>query len=91
MSWYSDGEGDLYDRDPDFCEGCERGFTKEECDRCAARHYEKECRWDGQRCETCEYFTWDFIKEIFYCANEKSDWLNEELEAEGWCDKWVEQ
>ena len=41
MSWYSDGEPfDEYD--PPFCEGCTRGFTKEECDACVAMHLDAE-------------------------------------------------
>lgn len=41
MSWWSDGERfDEYD--PDYCAGCTRGFTKEECDRCMKRHEQEE-------------------------------------------------
>lgn len=39
MSWYSDGE--RFDEfDPEWCErsGCPGGNSKEECDRCIARH-----------------------------------------------------
>jgi hypothetical protein len=88
MSWYSDGEYDLYDRDPPYCENCNRGFNKAECDACAERHYEMECRYEGQRCETCYFYKWDAVKEIFYCDNTESEWHGEELEDEGWCKQW---
>lgn len=88
MSWYSDGEPDLYDRDPDYCENCNRGFSKAECDACEERHHEMKCRAEGQRCETCTYYTWDVVKEIFYCDNAESEWHGEEGEDEGWCGKW---
>lgn len=90
MSWYSDGEMDLYDRDPDYCEGCNRGFSKAECDACAERRLEMECRAEGQRCETCVSYEWDAVDEVFRCRNSKSEWLNEEVYDDGWCDKWVE-
>lgn len=94
MSWYSDGEMDLYDRDPDYCENCpygdEGGASKAECDACAERHYEMECRYEGQRCETCVSYEWDVVDEVFRCRNSKSEWLNEEVYDDGWCDKWQE-
>ena len=88
MSWYSDGEKDLYDRDPDFCENCNRGNSKAECDACAERQHEMECRSEGQRCETCEFYTWSVSKEIFYCGNCGGEWYGEELEDDGWCEGW---
>lgn len=88
MSWYSDGEPSLYDRDPDYCENCNRGFSKAECDACEARHYEEECRAEGQRCETCVYYEWDVMDEVFRCGNSNSEWYGEEGEDEGWCEKW---
>ena len=94
MSWYSDGEMDLFDRDPDYCENCpygdEGGASKAECDACEARHYETECRYNGQRCETCVSYEWDAVDEVFRCRNSNSEWLNEEVYDDGWCDKWVE-
>ena len=43
MSWWSDG--DRFDEwDPPYCERCTRGFSKEECDRCVARH--REAEWE---------------------------------------------
>lgn len=92
MSWYSDGEMDLFDRDPDYCEGCpygdEGGASKAECDACAGRHLEMECRAEGQRCETCVSYEWDAVDEVFSCRNNNSEWLNEEVYDDGWCDKW---
>ena len=88
MSWFSDGEMNLYDRDPDYCENCNRGNSKAECDACQAMHHEMECRSEGQRCETCVYYEWDVVKEIFYCDNTESEWHGEEGEDEGWCEKW---
>ncbi len=91
MSWYSDGER-FDERDMPWCENCPYGDgggdSAEQCKRCSDRHLEAECRAEGQRCETCEYFAWDFKDEIFYCSNSQSEWHNEELEADGWCEKW---
>jgi hypothetical protein len=87
MSWYSDGEA-FNEYDPPYCENCDRGFTKAECDACAERHYEMECRYEGQRCETCYFYKWSPYKEIFYCDNCESEWHGEELEDEGWCKQW---
>lgn len=89
MSWYSDGEP-FNEYDPPYCENCEGGNSKAECDACAARHLEMECRSEGQRCETCFFHTWSALKEIFYCDNCESEWHGEELEEEGWCDKWIQ-
>ncbi len=88
MSWYSDGEYDLYDRDPSYCDNCAGGNSKEECDACAERHLEAECRAEGQRCETCCFYTWDVVKEIFYCDNCRSEWHGEECYDDGWCKEW---
>ena len=93
MSWYSDGEA-FNEYDPPYCENCpygdEGGASKAECDACAERHYEMECRYEGQRCETCYFYTWDAVKEIFYCDNCRSEWHGEEMYDDGWCKEWEE-
>lgn len=90
MSWYSDGEP-FDEHDLPWCDRCphgdEGGDSYEECQACSRRHLEMECRAEGQRCETCVSYKWDFVKEVFYCDNCKSEWLNEEVYDDGWCDK----
>ena len=91
MSWYSDGEPfDEYD--PPFCENCGReALSAEECRICAAAHYEQDCRDEGQRCETCYFYKWDAVKEIFYCDNCRSEWHGEECYDDNWCKEWCEE
>lgn len=51
MSWYSDKER-FNEYDPDWCvrRNCQKGFSKEECDRCIRLHEqteeEEEWSWD---------------------------------------------
>lgn len=50
MSWWSDGEK-FDEHDPDYCIGCERGFTKAFCDRCQTRRMLEEMernKWESE-------------------------------------------